>query len=106
MKKGNNDKNSWYIKLLSLFKLETTTMHGRINLAGVVVLAMFCLLYAASDVIRHVISAAEDVAKSYALQQDIYHEYESASVVQAAIPIVIAFALCLLFLAWHEHRKK
>ena len=104
MKKG--EPNSWYIKLLSLFKLETVTMHGRINLAGVVVLAMFCLLYAASDVVRQAISAAEDVAKSYALQQDIYHEYKRASVVEAVIPIVIAFVLCLLFLAWHEHKKK
>ncbi len=106
MKKGNNDKNSWYIKLLSLFKLETMTMHGRINLVGVTLIVIFCLLYAASDVVRHVISAVEDVAKSIALQQDIYHEYESASVVKAVIPILIAFSLCLLFLAWHEHRKK
>ena len=104
MAKG--DKNSWYIKLLSLFKLETTTMHGRTNLAGVVILAIFCLLYVASDAIRHLISAVEDVAKSYVLQSDIYHEYKSASVVEAVIPIVIAFALCLLFLAWHEYRKK
>lgn len=104
MAKG--DKNSWYIKLLSLFKLETTTIHGRINLAGVAIVAIFCLLYAASDVVRHLISAVEDVAKSYVLQKDIYHEYKSASVVEAVVPILIVFAFCLLFLAWHEHRKK
>lgn len=98
--------NRWYIKLLLLLKLETTTKHGRINLAGVIVLSIFCLIYAASDVIRHMVSATEDVVKSLALKQDIYHEYQSASVAEAVIPIVIAFVLCLIFLSWHEHMKK
>lgn len=98
--------NRWYIKLLSLLKLETTTKHGRVNLAGVVIIAMFCLLYAASDVVRHLISATEDTVKSIALKQDIYHKYESASVIGAVMPIVIVFVLCLIFLLWHEHMKK
>ena len=66
----------------------------------------FCLLYTAGDTAGHIISSISDVIKSIVLQQDIYHEYESASVVEAVIPILITFILCLLFLAWHEHNKK
>lgn len=98
--------NKWYIKLFSLLKLETVTRHGRINLAGVIVVTIFCLLYSASDLLRHLISSTEDVVKSIALHKDIYHEYESASVVEAVIPILLAFVLCLIFLGWHEYKKK
>lgn len=97
--------NKWYIKLFSLLKLETVTKHGRVNLIGVIVVAMFCLLYSASDVLRHLISSTEDVIKTIALNKEVYHEYHSASVVEAVIPIVIVFALCLFFWGWHEHRK-
>lgn len=99
-------ENKWYYKILALFKLETTTVHGRINLAGVCIIAMFCLIYAASDVFRHAISAVENIAKTVVLNKDVYHEYESLSVLQAVVPILIGFVLCLLFLAWHEKRKK
>lgn len=102
----NNDQNKWYYKILALLKLETTTKHGRINLAGVIIVALFCLLYTAGDVAGHLISSVSDVVKSIVLRQDIYHEYESAGVVEAVIPILITFTLCLVFLAWHEHRKK
>lgn len=102
----SNDQNKWYYKILSLLKLETTTKHGRTNLAGVLIVAIFCLLYTAGDTAGHIISSISDVIKSIVLQQDIYHEYESASVVEAVIPILITFILCLLFLAWHEHNKK
>ena len=99
----NNNKNNWYIKLFSLLKLETATRHGRVNLAGVIVVAGFCLLYSASDMLRHLISSTEDVIKTIALRKDIYHE--SASVSEAVIPIVVVFVFCLIFLGWHEHRK-
>ena len=101
----NNKKNNWYIKLFSLLKLETATRHGRVNLAGVIVVAGFCLLYSATDMLRHLISSTEDVIKTIALRKDIYHEYESASVSEAVIPIVVVFVFCLIFLGWHEHRK-
>ena len=101
----NNNKNNWYIKLFSLLKLETATRHGRVNLAGVIVVAGFCLLYSASDMLRHLISSTEDVIKTIALRKDIYHEYESASVSEVVIPIVVVFVFCLIFLGWHEHRK-
>ena len=104
--KKKNDKNSFYIKLLSVLKLETVSMQGRINLIGVVIIAAFCLIYSASDTIRHLISATEDVIKSIALKQDIYHEYESVSVLKATLPIMIAMGLCLLFFVWHEKRKR
>ncbi|MGN0263931.1 MAG: hypothetical protein ACI4DX_06035 [Oliverpabstia sp.] len=99
-------KDRWYVKLLSLLKLETTSFHGRINLAGELIIAMFCLIYSANDVVRHIISAVEDVAKTIALGVDVYHEYESPNVVGAVLPTLLAFILCLIFLAWHERRKK
>lgn len=98
--------NRWYIKLLTLLKLETTSRHGRVNLAGVIIVTMFCLIYSASDVVRHVISAVEDVVKSIALDKDIYHKYESVSVIDAVVPIIIVIVLCLIFLSWHEHMKR
>lgn len=98
-------ESKWYERLLALLKLETTSSHGRINLGGVLIITMFCLVYSASDVVRHIISATEDVIKSIALETDIYHEYESPSVIGAVLPIVFAFVLCLAFLIWHEKRK-
>ena len=99
-------KDKWYVKLLSLLKLETTSIHGRINLGGVISIAIFCLIYAASDVVRHIISAMENTVKTIALGTEIYHEYESASVLEAVIPVIIAFVLCLVFLMWHEKQKR
>lgn len=101
----NNNQNKWYYKILGLLKLETTTRHGRVNLAGVIIVAGFCLLYSASDLLRHLISSTENVIKSIALNKDIHYEYKSASVIEAVIPIVIVFVLCLIFLGWHEYRK-
>lgn len=102
---SDNNQNKWYIKFLSLLKLEAVSSHGRVNLAGVMIITIFCLIYSASDSLRHLISSVEDVVKTIALREDIYHEYESASVIEAVIPIIIAFTLCLIFLGWHEHRK-
>jgi len=87
-------------------KLETATPHGRVNLAGTTILAVFGLLYSASDVVRHLISASEDVIKSIALSQDIYHEYETPNVVLVMLPVLIGWALCLFFLWLHERSKK
>lgn len=102
---NNNNQNKLYIKLFSLLKLETVTKHGRVNLAGVIVVTGFCLLYSASDMLRHFISSTEDVIKTVALKTDIYHEYKSASVVEVVLPIVVVFVFCMIFLGWHEHRK-
>ena len=102
----SNDQNRWYYKILGLLKLETTTKHGRINLAGVMITAAFCLLYTAGDAAGHIISSISDVIKSIVLKEDIYHEYANISVIEAVVPILIAFILCLIFLAWHEGRKK
>ena len=59
----SNDKEHWYYNILKLLKLELTTPHGRINLAGIVLLAACVLLYSASDLVKHFISAAADTAK-------------------------------------------
>lgn len=103
---SENNQNKWYYKILSLLKLETTSKHGRVNLAGVIVITIFCLIYTAGDGIGFFLSSVSDVIKSIVLKQDVFHQYESTSVVEAVIPILIAFLLCLLFLAWHESKKK
>ena len=103
---SNKDKEPWYIRWFSILQLETTTPHGRINLAGVVIIAAFCLLYTASDWLSHLISATEGVIKTIALKEEIHYEYESVGLVQAVAPIVIVFVLCLVFIAWHEKKKK
>ncbi|GLG06368.1 hypothetical protein ACI3DN_12590 [Sellimonas catena] len=101
----NND-SKLYLKLFSLLKLETTTKYGRINLGGVLIIAVFCLLYTVGDGIGYILSVAENLVKSIALKQDIYHKYASVSVIEVVIPILIAFISCLVFLAWHEMKKK
>ncbi len=101
-----DNQNRWYYKMLGLLKLETTTKYGRINLAGVLITATFCLLYTAGDVAGHLISSISDTVKTLVLKRDIYHEYESTSVIEAVIPILIVFVLCLIFLAWHDYKKK
>ena len=53
----SNDKEHWYYNILKLLKLELTTPHGRINLAGIVLLAACVLLYSASDLVKRFISA-------------------------------------------------
>lgn len=101
-----NKRDSWYEKLFSLLKLEGTSTHGRVNLAGVFIVTVFCLLYSASDALRHAISSTENVIKTIVLKEEIYHKYESTGVVEVVIPIIIVFVLCLLFLMWHEHKKR
>lgn len=101
----SDDQNRWYYKMLGLLKLETTTKYGRVNLAGVLITAIFCLLYTAGDAVGYLISSISDTIKTIVLKRDIYHEYESISVIEAVIPIVIVFVLCLIFLAWHDYKK-
>ena len=98
MSRNVKKKESWYTELIKALRLETTTPSGRVNLAGVALVALFCLIYTASDGIQYAISAITDMVKTIALKQDIYHPYEGVSVFKATIPIIIAFSLCLLFL--------
>lgn len=99
----NNDP--WYVKIFALLKLETVTPHGKLNLAGTVVLAVFCLLYTSADTIRHAISAAESVAKTIVLKQNIHYEYESVGLLPAVAPIFILFITCILLIVFNEKRK-
>ena len=94
MKKGK----TWYESLFRLLRLETTTPSGRINLTGVVVLVVFCLLYTAQDTLNHLISSISDTIKSVTLGTDIYHPYESTDVIKIFLPILTSFGICLLFL--------
>lgn len=102
----NNKKEVWYVKLLKLLKLETTTPSGRVNLAGVLILAGFCVLYTASDSIQFLISSVEDTVKSIALNKDVHNPYENSSVVEAVVPVLIGFALCLFYLYIDEKKKR
>lgn len=99
------EQNNWYTKILALLKLETTSTSGRINLAGVFIVAIFSLAYTASDTINFLISSTADVVKTITLKEDVYHAYESVGVVKAVLPTVIALVLCLLFLMWNEKKK-
>lgn len=103
--KKNNSQTEWYVKLIRTLKLETTTPSGRINLAGIIILAFFCLLYTAHDVIMYLISATSDTIKSVNLGKDINHPYQGISVLKAVVPILIGFTLCLLFL-WINDKKQ
>lgn len=103
--KRNNPQNGWYVNLLKILKLETTTPSGRINLAGIIILTIFCLLYTTHDVFMHLISATSDTIKSIRLGQDIHHPYQGTSVLRAVFPILIGFSLCLLFL-WFDNKKQ
>lgn len=85
--------------------METESLHGKINLAGVITIAIFSIIYTANDMICHLISSTADVIKTFVLKEDIYHAYESVSVLKAVLPTVGVLVFCLLFLAWHEKKK-
>lgn len=99
-------EKAWYEKLFRLLKLETTTPSGRINLAGVVVLVVFCLLYTAQDTINYLISSVSDTIKSVTLHEDIYHPYESTDVLKIFCPILICFSICLIFLYINDKKVR
>lgn len=102
-----NSKNVWYVNLLKILKLETTTSSGRVNLAGIFILAIFCLLYTTHDAFMYFVSMTSDTIKSVSLQQDISHPYSTTNVFEAVLPILIGFSICLLFL-WRNdvHKNK
>ena len=103
--KTSDPSNAWYVNLLKILKLETTTPRGRVNLAGVIILAIFCLIYTGGDVFMHLISTVSDIIKSLGLKKDIYHPYQPTSVIKAVLPVLIAFIICLLFL-WLDDKKR
>lgn len=96
----------WYYKIIRLLKLESTTPHGRVNLAGTGMLLVGVLLYSASDLLKHLISSAADTIKTIRLGEDVYHPYVTSSVEKAIVPVLIGFGLCLLFLYFQEKRKE
>lgn len=101
-----NVKNEWYVKVIKTLKLETTTPSGRINLAGVIVLAVFCLLYTTQDAFRHIVSSVEDTIKSVALKQDIHHPYQSTDVLGIVIPILVGLIICLIYLYVDDNKRQ
>ena len=102
---NKKSQNEWYVNLLKILKLETSTPSGRINLAGIILLVIFCLAYTARDVILYLIFATSDTIKSINLGQDINHPYQGTSLIKAVSPILIGFGLCLLFL-WFNNKKQ
>ena len=102
----DDGKEQWHYKIIRLLKLELTTPHGRVNLAGIGLLVACILLYSASDLIKHLISAVEDTVETFALGIDVYHPYETSSVFKSVIPVLSGLGLCLLFLHFQEQKKK
>ena len=97
-RRKSDGTDKWYAELVNALRLEGTTPSGRVNLAGVAIVAVFCLIYAASDSVQYLISAISDTVKTISLGQDIYHPYEGVSVLKAVTPVVVVFVLCLAFL--------
>lgn len=109
-KKGTKEekgkKEKIYTKFWSVLRLEFVTEHGRINLGGLILITVFGIIYTASDVFHHIISATEDIIKTITLGEDISHPYEMNDLFTVIIPIGILFVLCLLYLYIHECKKK
>ena len=104
--KDSSSSEKWFYKILELLKLEKETIHGKVNAMGVIVVALFCSLYTASDTINHLISSVSDVIKTISLGVDVYHPSESVSVNKAVIPIIIVLVLCLFYLNLREKAKE
>lgn len=105
MEQGNSGEK-WYYELFKLLKLEKETIHGKVNALGVVVVALFCGLYTASDTFMFLISSVADTVKTIALGEDVYHPAESVNVLKAVIPIISVLVLCLLYLHIQEKTKE
>lgn len=105
MKQNQKSDKFNLVNILKLLKLEATTVHGRCNLAFVIIVTGFCLLYTAGDTISYTISSISDTVKTIALKEDIHHPYESTSLIHVLIPILAIIILCLLYLYIHEKRK-
>lgn len=99
------ESKKWVVRLLGLFKLETTTPSGRINLAGVSILAVFCILYTGNDVIQYCVATLGDAIKTVALKENIYTPYSGVSVLEAILPVFVGFVICLAYLGVNERKK-
>lgn len=101
----NNIMKNIYEKIILLLHLETVTSYGKINLTFIIILTVFCVAYASSDVVRQFILAIEDTIKSAKLNEDIYHSYESTSILEIIVPIIILMVACLYFIYLQENKK-
>lgn len=99
------ESKKWVVRLLGLFKLETTTPSGRINLAGVVILAVFCILYTGNDAIQYCVATLGDTIKSIALKENVHTPYSGVSVLEAVLPVFVGFIICLVYLGVDERKK-
>ena len=106
MAKNKEPKENILYKILKSLKLEATTTFGRINLAAVIVLIFFCLLYTASDGVAFLVSSINDTVKTIALKQDVYHPYESDNLLKVVVPIVILIMTCLLLVYKYDSKKE
>lgn len=105
MTQNKRDKEKLYVIFFKLLKLETTTSFGRVNLAGIIVMMTFSILYTASDVVQSIIAKICSVIKSAYLKENIVDSYETVNVFEAVIPIFLAFSLCMLLLFFYDKRK-
>lgn len=104
-KRQDKDGNILH-RILKLLKLETTTKHGRVNLAFVLIVTFFCIIYTANDTIEHFISSVEDVAKTIVLKENISQSYHGIDLIKAVIPIILIILLCMLYIFIHEKTKE
>lgn len=104
-KRRDKGNNRFYYKFFKLLKLEGATKYGRINLAGVAIIAVFCIVYTATDFIQNIIQIFAAAYKTKVLQKNIEPSLEGISVIEAVIPVFVAFSLCLILLYRYEKSK-
>ncbi len=92
-------------KLLKLIKLETMTIAGRVNLASILILALFIVAYTTNDMICYFISAVRDSVQTFILKKNISNPYETINIFKVMIPLIVLIIFCLLFLHINEKEK-
>lgn len=93
-------------ELISLIKLETMTVAGRVNLSSLGLLVLFIVAYTTNDMLCYLISAARDAIKTFALKENISDPYETITVFKVMIPIIALAVFCLFFLYYDDKKKK
>lgn len=97
-------------KVISFFKyiinLETTSMAGRYNIIGTLVLVLFVLAYTVNDAVCYFISSVEDTIKTCVLGENIDNTYQTVNVLKVLYPVFIGMVLCMLYLVIDDKKKK
>lgn len=103
---SKKDKNGWIRGIVELAKKEVKTDFGRVNLAFLALLIIFCVVYATRGPIVEIGLLISNTIKSCVLKQDIHHTYEEVGIEGVLYPILALMVLCLGYIGIHESRKK